>query len=85
MLLMLDKCGIEVSTGSACSAYDLRPSHVLMAIGQTAEFAHGSIRFSLGRNSKKEDIDYVMSVFPTIVKTLSNISSLTIKKYEKIY
>ena len=77
ILLMLDKLGIEASTGSACSAYDLKPSHVLMAIGQTAEFAHGSIRFSLGRNTTRSEIDYVLSVFPNIASRLSNISALT--------
>ncbi len=83
MLLMMDKYGIEASTGSACSSYDLKPSHVLLAIGQTAEFAHGSIRFSMGRKTKKKDIDYVLSIFPNIVSRLKSISSLTIKKYEK--
>lgn len=83
ILLMLDKSRIEASTGSACSAYDLRPSHVLMAIGQTAEFAHGSIRFSLGRTTTKENLDYVLSVFPLIVDKLSAISALTTKQYEK--
>ncbi len=83
MLLMMDKYGIEASTGSACSSYDLKPSHVLLAIGQSAEFAHGSIRFSLGRKTKKKDIDYVLSIFPNIVSRLKSISSLTIKKYEK--
>ncbi|MEK7463794.1 MAG: cysteine desulfurase family protein [Patescibacteria group bacterium] len=85
ILLMLDKLGIEASTGSACSAYDLRPSHVLMAIGQTPEFAHGSIRFSLGKTTKKKDIDYVLSVFPGIVARLSSISALTTKRNEKKY
>ncbi len=78
ILLMLDRLGIEASTGSACSAYDLKPSHVLMAIGQTAEFAHGSIRFSLGRSTTKEDLDYVLSVLPGISKRLSSISALTV-------
>ncbi|MES2215758.1 MAG: cysteine desulfurase family protein [Patescibacteria group bacterium] len=77
ILLMLDHAGIEASTGSACSALDLRPSHVLMAIGQSAEFAHGSIRFSLGRHTTREDMDYVLSVFPGITVRLSNMSALT--------
>lgn len=77
ILLMLDKVGIEASTGSACSAYDLKPSHVLMAIGQTAEFAHGSIRFSLGRDTTQRDIEYVLSVLPDITHRLSSISALT--------
>jgi len=76
ILLMLDKLGVEASTGSACSAYDLKPSHVLLAIGQTAEFAHGSIRFSMGRSTTKADIDYVLSVFPSVVQQLLGISSL---------
>ncbi|MDQ5893351.1 MAG: cysteine desulfurase [Patescibacteria group bacterium] len=83
ILLMLDKFGIEASTGSACSAYDLRPSHVLMAIGQTPEFAHGSIRFSLGRGTTKVDIDYVLKIFPPIAQRLSAISALTVKTHEK--
>ncbi len=78
ILLMLDQLGIEASTGSACSAYDLRPSHVLMAIGQSAEFAHGSIRFSLGRDTTRAHLDYVLSVFPKIASRLSTISALTV-------
>ncbi len=77
ILLMLDKLGIEASTGSACSAFDLKPSHVLLAIGQTAEFAHGSIRFSLGRDTTHDDLDRVLSLFPGIVSRLSSISALT--------
>lgn len=77
MLLMLDELGIEVSTGSACSARDLKPSHVLLAIGQLDELAHGSIRFSLGHDTTKEDLDYVLKFFPPIVKWLTAISALT--------
>ena len=77
ILLMLDKQGIEASTGSACSAFDLKPSHVLLAMGQSAEFAHGSIRFSLGKYTNKKEIDRVMSVFPSIVENLKKVSALT--------
>ncbi len=77
MLLMLDKAGIEASTGSACSAYDLKPSHVLLAIGQSPELAHGSIRFSLGRSTTKEELDYTLSVFPHIVERLTALSAST--------
>jgi len=83
ILLMLDKLGIEASTGSACSAFDLKPSHVLLAIGQTSEYAHGSIRFSLGRDTTRSDIDIVMKHLPGIVERLSSISALTTKRYEK--
>jgi cysteine desulfurase len=78
ILLMLDKLGIEASTGSACSAYDLKPSHVLMAIGQTAEFAHGSIRFSFGRDTTKRELDNVLKVFPPVARRLCTISALTV-------
>ena len=77
MLLILDRHSVEASTGSACSAYDLPPSHVLLAIGQTPELAHGSIRFSLGRHTTKEELDYVLSVFPGVVERLTQLSSLT--------
>ncbi len=78
ILLMLDQLGIEVSTGSACSSNDLKPSHVLLAIGQSPELAHGSIRFSLGRCTTKENLDYVLEVFPKIVRRLNSMSALTI-------
>ena len=77
ILLMLDKHRIEASTGSACSAYDLQPSHVLLALGQNAELAHGSIRFTLGRNTTKEELEYVLSIFPGIVERLTRLSALT--------
>jgi cysteine desulfurase len=76
IVLMLDRLGIEASTGSACSARDLRPSHVLLALGQDAELAHGSIRFSLGRHTTRAELDQVLSVFPGVVRRLCAISSL---------
>ncbi len=83
MLLMLDEYGIAVSTGSACSAFDLRPSHVLSAIGQDSDLIHGSIRFSFGRDTDKEKLEYVLHVFPAIVSRLRSISSVTTHAYEK--
>ncbi|MGC9602842.1 MAG: cysteine desulfurase family protein [Minisyncoccia bacterium] len=77
ILLMLDQVGVEVSTGSACSARDLKPSYVLLALGQNAELAHGSVRFTLGRHTSHTDIDYVLSVLPGIVERLSSVSALT--------
>ncbi len=74
---MLDERGIEASTGSACSAHDLKPSHVLLALGQSADLAHGSIRFSLGKRTTQGEIDRVMEVFPGIVEYLASISALT--------
>ena len=80
IILLLDSYGIEASTGSACSARDLMPSHVLSAIGQNTDLIHGSIRFTLGKYTSKKDIEYVMSVFPEIIKKLKGMSALTIKK-----
>jgi cysteine desulfurase len=77
MVLLLDEKGVEVSTGSACSTQDLQPSHVLVAIGQDDDLVHGSLRFSFGRDNSKKDLDYVLSVFPTIVEKLEKISALT--------
>jgi len=85
MLLKLDACGVRVSTGSACSAFDLRPSHVLLAIGQNPDLVHGSIRFSLGRNTTKDELDYVLEVFPKIVRELASMSALTITAKPKSY
>lgn len=76
MLMMLDNYGICVSTGSACSATDLRPSYVLTAIGQEPELIHGSLRISMGRFTTKKEIDYLLEAFPKIVDTLTRLSPL---------
>ena len=74
--LYLDAEGIMVSTGSACAAGDIKPSHVLMAVTGDAEKAHSSIRFSLGLEATKADIDRVMEVLPGIIKKLQAISTV---------
>ena len=76
LLLMLDKYGVFCSTGSACSSTDLAPSYVLFAIGLATELAQGSIRITLGRDTTKEKLDYVLKVFPGVVKKLRSISSV---------
>ncbi|HVO67616.1 MAG TPA: cysteine desulfurase NifS [Syntrophales bacterium] len=76
MLLNLDMEGIACSTGSACTSSSLEPSHVLSAIGLSHELAHGSLRFSLGRQTSEDDIDYVLSVLPGIVGKLRSMSPL---------
>ena len=68
MLLLLDQKGIYASTGSACSSADLGASHVLLALGLAAYQAHGSLRFSLGKWTTEEDIDYVLDCFMEILK-----------------
>lgn len=74
VLLYLDAYNIAASTGSACTSQSLDPSHVILAIGKPYEYAHGSIRFTLGKSTTKEDIDYVMQVLPGIVEELRRIS-----------
>ena len=76
ILLRLDFKGIAVSSGSACSSDDLKASHVLLAMEIPVEFAHGTIRFSLGKYSTKEEIDYVLSVVPNVIEGLRNMSPL---------
>ncbi len=79
ILLYLDLEGIAVSTGSACSSGSLDPSHVLLATGATPELAHGSIRFSLGRSTTEEEIDYVIEKTSGIIKKLRGMSTVYIK------
>jgi cysteine desulfurase len=76
ILLKLNELGIFASTGSACSAKDIKPSHVLLAIGSSHELAHGSIRFSLGRTTTKKDVAYVLKVLPKIISELRGMSPI---------
>lgn len=76
LLLSLDMLGIAASSGSACTSGSLDPSHVLLAMGMPHEIAHGSLRFSLGRQNTEEDIDYVLEQLPKIVERLRMMSPL---------
>ena len=76
MLLNLDLEGICASTGSACSSASLEPSHVLLALGLSPEQAHGSLRFSLGKENTEEDMGRVLKVLPGIVAKLRAMSPL---------
>lgn len=67
ILLLLNEYGIAASTGSACTAGDLNPSHVLTALGYKPEESHGSLRFSLGKGTTEEEIDYVIKIMPEVV------------------
>lgn len=80
MLLGLDMAGVYASSGSACTAKTLEPSHVLLAIGLKHEEAHGSLMFTLGRHNTEEDVDYAASLMPGIVKRLRGMSPLTPKE-----
>ena len=74
LIMQLDSYGIAASTGSACSSATLEPSHVLTAIGLKHEQAHGSLRLSLGKYTKKSDITYTIKVLPKVVENLRRIS-----------
>ncbi len=76
LLLRLDDKGIAVSTGSACSSRELKPSHVLIAIGLHPAMAHGSIRFTLSRFTTKEEVDYTIKHLKEVVAELRSISPL---------
>jgi cysteine desulfurase len=76
ILLNLDMLGIACSTGSACTSSSLEPSHVLLAIGLPAEIAHGSLRVTLGRWTKEDEVDYLIESLPKVVEKLRQMSPL---------
>jgi cysteine desulfurase len=80
LLLLLDLDGIAVSTGSACSSASLTPSHVLTALGVPVELIHGSLRFTVGDFTTKEDIDYTVECLIKNVEKLRGISSVSKEK-----
>ena len=76
ILLNLDLEGICASSGSACTASSLDPSHVLLALGMPSEKARSAIRFTLGRQNTDEDIDRVLDILPRVVARLRSLSPL---------
>lgn len=80
ILLNLDMLGIAASTGSACTSTSLEPSHVLLAIGLPHEIAHGSLRLTMGRWTKEEEVDYLLEHLPLVVDKLRRMSPLYEKK-----
>lgn len=80
MLILLDMNGIAVSTGSACSSKSLTPSHVLSALGIPVENIHGTLRFTIGDFTTKEDVDYVVEKLVEIVEKLRKLSPISDEK-----
>ena len=68
LLLLMDSEKVSCSTGAACSAGVHRPSHVLLAMGHNEVSAQSSLRFSLGANSTQADVDFALSVLPTVIE-----------------
>jgi cysteine desulfurase len=67
LLLLMDSEKVSCSTGAACSAGVHRPSHVLLAMGHTEITAQSSLRFSCGATTTEADIDFALSVLPTVI------------------
>ncbi|HIU83033.1 MAG TPA: cysteine desulfurase NifS [Candidatus Faecicola pullistercoris] len=76
ILFSLDMKGIAASSGSACSSGSLEASHTLLAIGVEEGLAHGSIRFSFGKDNTAEQVDYTVSVLKEVVERLRKMSPL---------
>jgi len=74
ILLLLNRLGIAASSGSACSSGSLEPSHVMRAMDIPFTAAHGSIRFSLSRETRAEEIERVIAAVPPIVAQLRRLS-----------
>ena len=82
-VIALDLKGVACSTGAACSSGSIEPSHVLAAIGKTKEQARSSIRFSFGRYSAPEDIDYALEMLPGVATRLRAMSPNWEKAFSK--
>jgi len=68
LMMGLDLAGVAVSTGSACAAGSLEPSHVLLALGRDTAAAKSAIRFSVGKNTTEQEIERVLEVLPAVVE-----------------
>lgn len=77
MLLYLDLEDIYCSTGSACASGSLDPSHVLLATGLGPELAHGSLRFSLGRETTAADVEKILDKLPPIITRIRSMSTIS--------
>jgi cysteine desulfurase len=76
LLMNLDQAGLAVSSGSACSTGEVEPSHVLLAMGVTPELARGAIRVSLGKDSRRDEVDKFIDCLKQQVRTLQSFSAV---------
>lgn len=76
LVLMLDKEGICASSGSACTAGSVDPSHVLTAIGLDANTSKSSVRFTFGDENTKEDVDYIVDKLEIIINKLKRTKNI---------
>ena len=76
VLVGLDLEGIAVSTGSACASGSLKASHVLIAMGIKVEVAHSSVRFTLGKNNTKAEVDKTIKILAPIIKRLRKMNPI---------
>lgn len=74
ILLNLDLLGIAASTGSACTSGSVDPSHVLIALGLSPEWSHGSLRLTLGKENTEADVDTITGVLPGIIEKLRGLA-----------
>ncbi len=77
ILLGLDLQGIAASSGSACSSGSLEPSHVLLALGQTADTARGSLRITLGKHNTDAEVDRLLAVLTGLIADLRQLPTLS--------
>ena len=80
LVIALDLKGLSVSTGAACSSGAIEPSHVLVAMGLSADRARASLRFSLGKQNTAEDIDFAIELVPEVVARLRELSPVYKKR-----
>jgi cysteine sulfinate desulfinase/cysteine desulfurase-like protein len=70
LVVALDQRGVALSSGSACKSGSPEPTHVLLAMGRTAEEAHCSVRFSLSRETNEEDIDETLTALESVLEEM---------------
>jgi len=76
LMMGLDLAGIAVSTGSACAAGSLEPSHVLLALGRDPEAAKSALRFSVGKDTTEAEIAHVLDVLPKVIERVRAARSI---------